>query len=236
MALSKAASSLLKWLRMYKIDPQTLEGRRAGTIAQPNKSWINSSNYGAKARTATSYKGGMKAAMAELITAAPTLSSFTPTSAAGNGSGGTQQVVITGTKFTGATAVSFGGVAAHSFVVDSATQITAQVKAGSKSGDVRVVTPEGAISKSGFTFLPLPVITSFAPTTAAVGGSVVITGKNFTGTTGATGVKFNGVNATSYVVNSATQITAVVPSGSTGAVSVTNTGGTATKTGFTVTA
>jgi hypothetical protein len=54
---------------------------------------------------------------------------------------------------------------------------------------------------------------------------VVITGTNFTGTTGATGVKFGSTNATSYVVNTATQITAVAPAGtanSTVDVTVTN--------------
>ena len=146
MALSKAAISLLKWLRMYKMDPQVLEGRRAGTIEQPNKSWKNSSNYGTPARLGKAFKGSMKVAMTELVAAAPTIASFTPTSAAAAAS-----VVITGTKFTGATSVSFGGVNATSFVVDSATQITAVVGAG-KSGSIRVVTPEGGASKTGFTF------------------------------------------------------------------------------------
>jgi hypothetical protein len=36
-----------------------------------------------------------------------------------------QTVVITGTNFTGATAVRFGAVPATSFTVESATQITA---------------------------------------------------------------------------------------------------------------
>lgn len=145
MALSKAAISLLKWLRMYKMDPQVLEGRRAGTLEQPNKSWKNSSNYGTPARTGKLFKGSMKAAMTELVAAAPTITTFTPTTAAAAAS-----VVINGTKFTGATSVTFGGVPAASFVVDSATKITAVVKAGSKSGSVRVVTPEGGVSKAGF--------------------------------------------------------------------------------------
>lgn len=71
----------------------------------------------------------------------PDLVSILPTS--GPTAGGTS-VVLTGTDFTGATAVSFGGVAAASFTVDSATQITAVtpvLTAGAK--DVSVTTPYG---------------------------------------------------------------------------------------------
>ncbi|MDH2343217.1 IPT/TIG domain-containing protein [Bradyrhizobium sp. SSUT77] len=71
--------------------------------------------------------------------------------------------------------------------------------------------------------LPSPSVTSISPTSGptAGGNSVVITGANFTGTTGAAGVKFGANNATSYVVNSNTQITAVAPAGSVGTVDVT---------------
>jgi concanavalin A-like lectin/glucanase superfamily protein/IPT/TIG domain-containing protein len=57
-----------------------------------------------------------------------------------------------------------------------------------------------------------PTITSFTPTSAAVGATTVITGTNFTGTTQ---VRFNTTNAVTFVVNSSTQITATVPSGAT---------------------
>ena len=58
----------------------------------------------------------------DLYSQTPTISSFTPTSAAmGN------TVIITGTNFTGSTAVSFGGVAASSYTVVSPTQINAVV-------------------------------------------------------------------------------------------------------------
>ena len=70
-----------------------------------------------------------------------------------------------------------------------------------------------------------PTITSFTPTTACAGGTVVITGTNFTG---ATAVRFNGTAAT-FTVNSATQITATVPAGATsGTISVVNAAGTGT--------
>jgi YVTN family beta-propeller protein len=83
--------------------------------------------------------------MANIVTpCAPTISSFTSTSAAGG------TVSIIGTNFTGATAVSFGGVAAASFTVVNATTITAVVGSGA-SGSVSVTTLGGTASLLGFT-------------------------------------------------------------------------------------
>jgi hypothetical protein len=48
-------------------------------------------------------------------------------------------VTITGTNFIGATALTFGGVAASSFAVVSATSITAIVPAGAAAGPVSVI-------------------------------------------------------------------------------------------------
>jgi hypothetical protein len=76
----------------------------------------------------------------------PNITSFTPNS----GSAGTS-IVITGTNFTGTTAVSFNGTPAPSFVVNSATQITVTVPAGALSGPVSVTAPTGT-SVSGITF------------------------------------------------------------------------------------
>jgi hypothetical protein len=154
----------------------------------------------------------------------PTITSFSPTS------GKTGQVVnITGTNFLGATAVSFGGTAATSFTVVSATSITAVVGTG-KTGNVRVVTANGAITKSGFTYLASPTISAFSPLSAGTGQTVTITGTNFTG---ATAVSFGGTAATSFTVVSATSITAVVGAGATGSVSVTTSNGTGSRAGFT---
>lgn len=166
---------------------------------------------------------------------APTITSFTPTA----GNTGTQ-VVITGSNFTGATAVSFGGnnTAAQSFTVNSATQITATVAAGTNTGTVKVTTAGGvATSAANFTIVAIPTITSFTPTSGSIGTQVVITGANFTGATAVTfGV--NNTPAQSFTVNSATQITATVGTGTnTGTVKVTTAGGVATSaTNFTVTA
>src|SRR5438093_1731781 len=151
----------------------------------------------------------------------PTITSFTPTS----GPVGTS-VTISGTNFTGATAVAFNGVSA-SFTVSSATAIQATVPAAATTGPVSVTTAGGtATSASSFTVVPAPTISSFTPTSGPVGTSVTITGTNFTG---ATAVTFNGVSATTFTVTSATAIQATVPTGATtGPVSVTTAGGTAT--------
>ena len=157
------------------------------------------------------------------IVPVPTISSFTP-------SGGTGSIItISGTEFTGATAVNFGGTDASSFNVVSATSITAVVGSGS-SGSVSVTTPGGIATKAGFTFILGPTISSFAPTSAAAGATITIEGINFMG---ATVVSFGGIAALSFNVVSATSITAVVSSGASGSVSITTPEGTATKTGFT---
>jgi hypothetical protein len=156
----------------------------------------------------------------------PTITSFTPTS----GLAGTS-VTITGTNFTGATAVTFNNVTA-TFVVNSATQITATVPATATTGPIRVTAPGGTGSSLTNFTVPPPTITSFTPTFGPVGASVTITGTNFTG---ATAVTFNNVAAT-FVVNSATQITATVPAtATTGPIKVTTPAGSATSTtSFTV--
>src|SRR5207249_3959587 len=106
----------------------------------------------------------------------PSISSFTPA----NGVAGTQ-IKISGSNFANVTSVSFGGVPASSFTVDSATGITATVGNGA-TGDVSVTTIFGTATLSGFTYNG-PVITSFTPTHGFSGTSVTIRGSNFTGTT-----------------------------------------------------
>ena len=77
---------------------------------------------------------------------APTVTSLSPSS--GLAGGGTS-VVITGTSFTGATAVDFGSTAATTFSVNGAgTQITAVDTAGSGTVDVTVATSAGTSATS----------------------------------------------------------------------------------------
>ncbi|HMO63443.1 MAG TPA: IPT/TIG domain-containing protein [Ferruginibacter sp.] len=78
--------------------------------------------------------------------AAPTISSFSPTTAR---EGAT--ITINGANLTGATVVSFGGVAATSFTIIDGTRITAVVGNGA-SGAVSVTTSGGTGTLAGFTF------------------------------------------------------------------------------------
>ncbi len=147
---------------------------------------------------------------------------------------GGASVTVTGTHFTGATAVKFGSVNATSFTVSSATSITATAPAGSGTVDITVTTPNGTSAAGGsdqFTYLPAPTVSGIAPSTGVVTGgqSITITGANFAG---ATAVKFGGASATSFTVNSATSISATSPAGSgTVDITVTTPGGTSANSG-----
>ena len=154
----------------------------------------------------------------------PTITSFTPT----GGLAGTV-VTVLGSNFTSTTTVSFNGTAAASFTVNSATQLTATVAAGTTTGPVTITAPTGtATSAVPFTVGPPPVVASFTPTSGPVATVVVITGANFMGVTQ---VKFNITNAASFTVNSDTQITATVPANATtGPISVTTPVGTGVST------
>ncbi|OUJ73542.1 FG-GAP-like repeat-containing protein [Hymenobacter crusticola] len=71
--------------------------------------------------------------------------------------------VITGTGLIGATSVTFNGVAATSFVVNSATQITATVPAGATTGPLVVTTPLGTSNGVAFIVGPLMTVTGITP-------------------------------------------------------------------------
>jgi uncharacterized repeat protein (TIGR03803 family) len=80
----------------------------------------------------------------------PTVVSFNPTSGLVGAA-----ITITGTGFTGATKVTFGGVNAPGFTVNSGTQITVTVPTGAKTGKIQVTTAGGvASSAASFTVLP----------------------------------------------------------------------------------
>lgn len=82
-----------------------------------------------------------------IATNAPTITSFSP----GSGKVG-DNVVITGTNFTGTTAVKFNGTPVATFTIDSPTQITATVPAGAGTGPISV-TNAGATATSATDFV-----------------------------------------------------------------------------------
>jgi gliding motility-associated-like protein len=193
----------------------------------PGTGWVAQS-VGSISRTATTvtftkYTGALNSTLFMLSNAAPVITSFSPVN---TGTG--NSVVIKGTGLSNTSTVSFGGVAATSYVVNSATQITAVVGLGA-SGSVSVTTPRGTAILAGFTFVPAPTITSFTPYKSNSGTTVTITGTNFNA---ASSVTFGGTAAINYTVVSNTVITAVLGTGTSGNVAVTTPGGTATASGF----
>lgn len=139
---------------------------------------------------------------------------------------------ILGQGFTGATRVSFNGVAAKTFQVTSDTFMTATVPGAATTGLVTVTIPSGKLV-SNQSFLVIPTITSFTPPSGAVGTAVTIKGASLAQTSKVT---FGGITAT-FTVNSNSQVTATVPAGAvTGKIVVTTAGGVVTSsTAFTVT-
>ncbi|MCA1668273.1 MAG: IPT/TIG domain-containing protein [Thermomicrobia bacterium] len=152
------------------------------------------------------------------LAAAPTVTSVSPIS--GPTAGGTS-ATISGTGFTGATAVTFGGATTASFTIVSDTQITATTPAGSAgSVDVAVTTADGTTAlPNGFLYVAPPAVTGVSPNAGPIAGgqSVTITGSGFQN--GAT-VSLGGALATAVTVTSATSLTAVTPAGTAGAVDV----------------
>jgi hypothetical protein len=162
--------------------------------------------------TVTTPGGTSMTSSADLFTYVPpppTVTGISPSF--GPASGGTS-VIITGTNFTGATAVMFGSISASSFTVISPTQITAVSPPGIGTVNVTVTTPGGTSMTSPadqFIYVHAPTVTGISPNSGPTNGGtyVTITGTNFTG---ASVVKF-GDQAAKFTVNSPTQITAISP-------------------------
>jgi hypothetical protein len=137
----------------------------------------------------------------------------------GPSTGGTP-VTITGSGFTGATGVTFGGAAGRLFTIVNDTTITVETPATAPSTvEVLVLDPAGN-AVAAFEFYAAAQIDDVTPGSGPVGGntSVQIVGQCFTGVTE---VRFGSTPAKSFTVNAAgTVITAVTPAG-TGTVDIT---------------
>ena len=148
---------------------------------------------------------------------------------AGPSSGGAN-VAITGDGFTAASAVSFGGLPASSFMVISDTSITA-VSPPLPAGTVDITVASaggtsGTAALDQFTAVAAPIVTSISPTSGPMAGGtqVTILGSNLSS---ATGVSFGGTPA-GFSVLSDGEIQATSPATDGGgevAVSVSSIGG-----------
>jgi hypothetical protein len=142
----------------------------------------------------------------------PGVNGVTP--AQGTTSGGTT-VTITGSGFTGATAVRFGTVAAKSFTVVSNYEITAITRPeGTRVVDVSVTTTAGSSAvgypDDQFAFIPRPTVHSLSPSTGTTAGGTAVTvkGSHFTGTTA---VQLGPASISGFTVVSDTEIIFLTP-------------------------
>ncbi|MES2835159.1 MAG: IPT/TIG domain-containing protein [Pseudomonadota bacterium] len=148
--------------------PTTTSVQLNNIVAPPGACTITFSYQGTSAGTATfgvpaftpsGYPQTPAASVTfQVIPAVPTVTALSP--ASGPLAGGTS-VTLTGTDFTGVTAVRFGAVTATGFTYNSATSITATAPAGSVGvADVTVTTPSGTSSTSGagndYTYVAAP--------------------------------------------------------------------------------
>ena len=134
-------------------------------------------------------------------------------------------VLIQGSGLFGATAVSFGTVAATSFVVNEDGSIIAVAPAQALGTvDITVMTPAGTSPTSSadqFTYSAgAPTVTAVSPSSGPTGGgtSVTIVGTNLGGTVQ---VFFGAVAAEQFAAASASSVTAVAPAQDAGTVDIT---------------
>ena len=144
-----------------------------------------------------------------VIPPVPTVTGVSPNS--GPIPGGTS-VSLTGTGFSGATAINFGpNNPAIFYTIKSPTLITVTSPAGVLGlNDITVTTPGGtspasAADKFNYTVPPAPAVTKVAPASGPNGTFVTVTGTNFAG---ATAVNFGAHAATTFTINSSTSISA----------------------------
>jgi hypothetical protein len=138
---------------------------------------------------------------------------------------GGNRVTLTGTGFTGVTAVRFSWTAGTGIIVNSTTSSLTVTAPNRFSGTVyvTVTTPGGTsatVQASRYTYILPPGVTSVSPAggPAAGGTRVTLTG---TGFTGATAVRFGTTAGTGITVNSASSLAVTAPAHAAGTVHVT---------------
>ncbi len=164
------------------------------------------------------------------VTDPPAITNVSPSSGP---EGGFTNVTISGSGFTGTTDVTFGGVDAMSFVVNSGSSISATTPAGTNGNSVDVVVTdnEGSDTETnGYTYTAnaVPNISSVSPNSGAAAGGVTVTvsGSNVLGVTDVT---FGGVSGSNLTLVDNTSLTVDTPAGL-GAVDVVATNSTGSDT------
>jgi uncharacterized repeat protein (TIGR03803 family) len=119
-------------------------GTGAGTFSVVSDTYmIASPAKGSTTGTVTVLEPGGNLVTPQNFKVVPSITGFTPPS----GSVGTP-VVISGMSLTQTTSVTFGGIKATSFTVNSDVQVTATVPAGAKTGTIKITTKGGSATSS----------------------------------------------------------------------------------------
>jgi len=135
---------------------------------------------------------------------------------------GKTTVTITGTGFTGVTAVTFGATPASEVTVHSSKSITALAPADAVGMvNVQVTTAIGTSEASAHNvYKYTPVVEGVTPNTGLAGETVTVTGQGFALGATATTIKFAAGKSTAVDCTSSTSCTAVVPKHAAGTVEV----------------
>ncbi len=211
-----ASNSPTSWLWHFD------DGTSDVTTMDTTHTFVNPGIYNVSLTATNAGGSGIAYQLITVTTPPPMFTSITPS--VGPTAGG-QSVTITGSNFTRATSVTFGGTAnaTGAMTVNSDTQITVTTPVHT-SGTVDVVVTSAGGSATGtnaYRYAGIPIFTGIVPAAGPLAGgqSVTITGSGFTG---AYNVTFGGtVNATgAMTVNSDTSITVTTPAHTSGTVNV----------------
>ena len=139
----------------------------------------------------TTFNGSSSAVSFSIVTDRATITSISPSSGV---RGSTIKATITGTRFTGATSISFGAGTVSSFTVDSDTQITAYLVLTISGGSQSLSVNNAAGAANSVTV----TVTDSGITSASSLEALNLAGSTTSGTTDATGAaaRFNNPKAT----------------------------------------
>lgn len=173
--------------------------------AAPGVATVTATVYGA------TYPGYRTSVSQVLFAPVPVVTGVSP--ASGPLGAGTP-VVVTGSGFTGATAVDFGAVPGTGLTVGGDSAITVSAPPGTGTVDVTVANPAAASGPSAadrFAYISSPVVTSVTPPAGPAGTTLHVAGSGFTG---ATAVLFGGTPGDNLEVTGDGALSVTAPAGS----------------------